>query len=304
MKKLPKVERHIHFEGSLFSLTGKRKVNSFSKFLEVFKEICFKIKSEKDFLFLGDEFFSYLKDENIVYAEFFLSLPVWMKFGFDIFKILENINLSGEKYTNFLKYGIVIDGVRQFHPAYMYKLVFNMEKFKELNVVGFGMGGNENCCNLDRFYDFFQIARRKGFLINVHIGEVVRGRKAFYDLFLVRPDRVGHLLDVNLFNDFIVENNVVVDFLISSNLKTGVVEKGETHPSLYVGEYVNFLINSDDPAIFNTTLTREYEIYLDEGGDPVKLAKNLMREIKNISAFSEDKKRNYLKEIVTFFNLE
>ncbi len=289
LKKLPKIERHIHFEGSLFSLVkGKEEIRSFYDFLEIYKKICFKIKKEKDFLYLSDEFFSYILSENIIYVEFFLSLPVWMKRGFDIFKILEYINSSGERYNKHFQYGIIIDGVRQFHPSYMFKLIPYFDVFREFKVVGFGIGGDENCCDFRRYYTFFELIRKNGFDINIHSGEAKNSKRAFSDVFLIRPDRIGHFLCLNDLNlgKFFLRDKVVVDYSLSSNLFTKVIGNLKEHPIYKIkSKGIKFLINSDDPAIFNTTLTKEYEFFLENGGTLEEIEKMLREEMNSIPSF-------------------
>ncbi len=297
LKKIPKIERHIHFEGSLFSLIERgEKVNSFYDFLNIFKKVCFKIKGEGDFLYLSDEFFSYILGENIIFVEFFLSIPVWMKRGFNLFKILENINYSGEKYSKNLKFKIIVDGVRQFHTAYMYKLIDYFEELKKLNVSGFGIGGDEECCGLQRFYLFFELAKKSGFLINIHSGEVGGLGGAFNDVFLVRPDRVGHFLCLNKLNfkNFFLKDEIIVDYSLSSNLLTKSVESIKDHPLFELKDRVNFLINSDDPAIFNTTLTKEYEIFLENGGSIDDIKKMFKREVNSLPFYKREEKEKLM----------
>jgi adenosine deaminase/aminodeoxyfutalosine deaminase len=80
----------------------------------------------------------------------------------------------------------------------------------------------------------------------------------------LRAERIGHALtafhDADLVEE-LAQRQIPVEICLTSNLRTGLCPNLNDHPAKsYFDHGVMITLNSDDPAMFGTTLAREYQI--------------------------------------------
>jgi aminodeoxyfutalosine deaminase len=142
-------------------------------------------------------------------------------------------------------------------------------------LVGFGIGGSERGFPRSMFREQFDRARAAGLHSVPHAGETT-GPETVWDAVLnLGAERVEHgitaVQDPRLLAH-LAEQGVMLDVCPTSNVALGVVPAIEDHPlPALVAAGVPVSINSDDPPMFGTDLTREYAIAaqllgLDEAG--------------------------------------
>jgi aminodeoxyfutalosine deaminase len=110
----------------------------------------------------------------------------------------------------------------------------------------------------------FRIARDGGLGSVPHAGEVAGPASVRGALDALHADRIRHGLaaveDPALMRE-LVDRGIVLDVCPTSNLLTGVVATLDEHPLRRLIEAgVSCSVSTDDPAFFNTDLTREYEV--------------------------------------------
>lgn len=135
--------------------------------------------------------------------------------------------------------------------------------YRERGVVGLGLGGLEAQFPPEPYAGAFALAREGGVASVPHAGEVagtdsIRG--ALEDL---GADRIRHGIraveDPGLVRE-LAGRGTVLDVCPISNLRTGAVASLAEHPLPHlVGAGVPCSLSTDDPAMFDTDLTREYE---------------------------------------------
>jgi len=134
---------------------------------------------------------------------------------------------------------------------------------RDEGTVAYGIGGDEVRGPAHWFRDVFAYARDGGLHLVCHAGETA-GPESVLGALAIGAERIGHGIaaakDAALMEQ-LRKDNVPLEICISSNVCTGAVASLEEHPvrALYDAG-VQITINTDDPAFFHTTLTREYEL--------------------------------------------
>jgi len=128
-------------------------------------------------------------------------------------------------------------------------------------VRGIDLAGNEVDFPPQRFAAPFARAIDAGLYTTAHAGEAMGAHSVQSAVSSLHPHRIGH--GVRVVEDSTVvrmlrKQNIVLEVCPTSNLHTGVVRELSRHP---LADLVNLglqvTLNTDDPSIFDTTLTDE-----------------------------------------------
>lgn len=136
-------------------------------------------------------------------------------------------------------------------------------RYRDRGVIGLGLGGLEAGRPAAPYQRAFDIARDGGLAIVPHAGEAA-GPDSIREVLALDPDRIRHGIraveDPGLLSE-IADRNVVLDVCPTSNLRTNVVAALAEHPLPALrAAGIHCTINTDDPAMFGTDLGREYEL--------------------------------------------
>jgi aminodeoxyfutalosine deaminase len=156
-----------------------------------------------------------------------------------------------------------------------FELVRRAAKYRERGIVGIGLGGEEALYPPEKFEDVFQLVREEGFASVPHAGEVVGPASIRGALGPLQADRIRHgirAVEDPLLMEEIAARRVVLDVTPISNLRTGVVKTLADHPlPELIAAGIPCSVSTDDPEMFDTDLTREYEAAISLGIDPETL---------------------------------
>ena len=177
-----------------------------------------------------------------------------------------------------------------------FELVRQAGRYKERGIAGIGLGGEEALYPPEKFTDVFALVREEGFGSVPHAGEVAGPESVRGALDALHADRIRHGIraveDPELLEE-LAERRVVLDVTPVSNLRTGVVASLEDHPlPELVAAGVRCSVSTDDPVMFDTDLTREYEAAAALGLDPRQLYETAVD-----GAFCDDGTKARLREI-------
>jgi aminodeoxyfutalosine deaminase len=280
---LPKAELHLHLEGSVNPSTllelrkrhGKHSLladveqlyryQDFPGFLLAFKSVTDDLQTGEDYELIAYRLMQSLKVENTLHAEIYISVGVclWRKLDFDaIFEGLERGRERGER-----DFGIsvlwIFDAVRQF-GAEAARGVFELAvRYRDRHVVGVGIGGDEQKAPPEIFRDAYAYASDNGLQLTAHAGESA-GPESIWGALNLRAERIGHGLtawqDTELVEE-LARRQIPVEICLTSNLRTGCCGGISEHPlRSYFDQGLMVTLNSDDPAMFSTSLAREYQL--------------------------------------------
>jgi aminodeoxyfutalosine deaminase len=280
---LPKAELHLHLEGAidpptllelkrrhgtpstLLDVEKLYRYDDFNGFLMAFKAVTGDLQTPEDYDLITYRLMQQLKNENILHAEVYVSVGVclWRKQDFAaIFEGLERGREKGER-----AFGIsllwIFDAVRQFGPGAAREVFELAAHYRDRNVVGIGIGGDEQKAPPELFREAYAWAGDQGLRLTAHAGESA-GPESIWGALNLRAERIGHGFTAAQDPELIEElatRQIPIEICITSNLRTGLCKTAADHPIRnYFDQGLMITLNSDDPAMFNTTLAREYQL--------------------------------------------
>ena len=144
-------------------------------------------------------------------------------------------------------------------------------RFKERGIVGLGLGGLEAAYPPEPYAPAFAIAKDAGLGSVPHAGEVVGPESIRGAIDALGADRIRHGIraidDPGLVTE-LVDRKVVLDVCPTSNVRTKAVSSLDAHPlPQLIAAGVSCTVSTDDPAMFDTDLGREYDLVRSMGID-------------------------------------
>jgi aminodeoxyfutalosine deaminase len=136
-------------------------------------------------------------------------------------------------------------------------------RYRDRGVVGVGLGGLEADFPPEPYARFFELAKAEGLGSVPHAGEVAGPESIRGALEALHADRLRHGIraveDPALVEE-LRERGIVLDVCPVSNVRTGAVSALEEHPLKdLAASGIRCTVNTDDPAMFDTDLTREHD---------------------------------------------
>jgi adenosine deaminase/aminodeoxyfutalosine deaminase len=276
-----RAELHVHLDGAVEpetlleidpSLTREEiavrtSYNDFAGFIQSFVWVNQRLKSPEDYARVARRLFARLETEGVIYAEVILSAGVilWKQTAFA--PIYEAV--TREAARSRVKVRWILDAIRQFGPEPA-KPVFELaaERVGD-GVVAIGIGGDEARGPAPLFKDLFRQAKDRGLHLTCHAGEVA-GPQSVWDALDIGAERIGHgirSIDDPALVAHLAARKIPLEICITSNLRTGAVAALGLHPLRRLYEAgVPIILNTDDPAMFECTLTSEYALAAREFG--------------------------------------
>jgi aminodeoxyfutalosine deaminase len=136
-------------------------------------------------------------------------------------------------------------------------------RYRDRGVVGLGLGGMEAGMSAEPYRPAFDIAREGGLGIVPHAGEA-DGPASIREVLAMDPDRIRHGIRAVEDPDLLAEiagRGLVLDVCPTSNVRTACVPSLAEHPLPRLrAAGIQCTINTDDPAMFGTDLGREYAV--------------------------------------------
>jgi aminodeoxyfutalosine deaminase len=281
----PKIELHVHLEGSirpatLLSIARRNgealpaqdeaelrqlyEFTDFNHFIDVWILTTNCLRSRDDFRQVAVDYAAEAASFGAVYVEAIFSPTERVQRGLDWDEIFsgycEGAVEAYERHGVTMRY--TPDLYRGLAPEIAEECARVAVRYRDRGVVGFGLGGMETLPAAP-YLRAFEIARDGGLALVPHAGEAA-GPASIREMLAVDPARIRHgirAVENPAVLAEIVARGIVLDVCPTSNLRTGVVPTIDEHP-LPALRAAGALctINTDDPAMFGTELGREYTI--------------------------------------------
>ncbi len=285
IRRMPKVELHVHLEGAirpatLLQLARRHGVElpastleglhdwfrftDFAHFVEVYWAICDCIRDAHDLELITAEFLTGQAAQNIAYSEVIFT-PFTHIERIPLQDQLEAINLARSRAEQELgvRCGLVPDISRQVRPIeHALQVADFVIDNVDNGIIALGLGGPETDNPPELFAGAFEPVHAAGIPSLPHAGETEGPASVWGAIDTLHAVRIGHgvrsLEDPELVA-CLRDRGIPLDVSPSSNVCLGVAPSLEEHPlPRLVGEGLVVTINSDDPTMFNTSLTEEY----------------------------------------------
>ena len=280
---LPKADLHLHLEGSIDPATllelrkrhGKEgtlaemeqlyRYRDFPGFLQAFKTVTEDLQAAEDYELITYQLMKKLKAENVLHAEVYVSVGICLHRQQDFAALFEGLDRGRDRGER--DFGIsllwIFDAVRQF-GAEAARPVFELAaSYRDRHVVGIGIGGDEQKAPPELFREVYAYAAESGLRLTAHAGEYA-GAESVWGALNLRAERIGHGLTAAQDPELVEElatRQIPLEICLTSNLRTGCCAALAEHPVRnYFDQGVMITLNTDDPAMFGTSLAREYQL--------------------------------------------
>ena len=286
--RLPKVELHVHLEGAVRPETlrelsqnkswVKQKVGewisernaqryrygSFGEFLVAFGIMTLLLEKPEDYALATTRLSEWLAEQNVKYAEIIFSAGVvlWKKQSVEaVFEAVAGAAEDAETRTG-VRIRWIFDAVRHFGLDHVREVLRWAARYCSRGVVAFGIGGNEERGPARLFADVFRAARDQGLHVVAHAGEACGPESIRDAVELLGAERIGHGLTAYRDPQLMAalrERRIPLEVCPSSNVATGLIARFEDHPlPKFLAAGLVVTLNSDDPAMFGTSLENEF----------------------------------------------
>lgn len=320
--EMPKVELHVHLEGSvqpptLLKLARKYQValpadtvdglrswynfSDFGHFIEIYMVISSCLREPEDMELIAREFLIEQARQNILYSEItFTPYNQLMNNGLAFEPQMDAVlraRLWAEKELG-IQARFIIDIPRIISAEEGQKIADWIISRHADGIVAIGLGGPEVDNPPERYQAAFDKVRAAGIPCVLHAGETVGPASIWSALRVADSKRLGH--GVRAIEDpdlvaYLREKQIPLEVCPTSNICLKVYPSYSEHslPRLMEeGLYVT--INSDDPPMFNTTLTDEYRVLVREFGWDKQMIRKVVMNAAHASLLPEGEKQAVL----------
>ncbi len=336
IQSLPKAELHLHLEGSVDPLTVaelSRRYNTplptennrydttgsgdvlneedvrrlysykdFAGFMLAFKSVTERLRAPEDYELITYRLMQKLRQQNVVHAEVYVSVGVIRWRGQPVEPIFEGMERGRDRGQR--DFGVsllwIFDAVRQFGPEAAAEVFDLAARLRDRNVAGIGIGGDESRGPAEWFRDLYKKAADEGLRLTAHAGETT-GPESVWGALNIGAERIGHGLAIardRELREVLAEKQVPVEICITSNLRTGVVPELGEHPVRnFFDNGLMITLNTDDPAMFQTSLCKEYEIAQQEFSFSEDHLREMARNSFEASFLPVEKRLRFLQQI-------
>lgn len=294
LRAMPKVELHVHLEAmaaaTVWELARRNHLalpartlaeweafyefQDFAHFIQVWGLATSSLRTAADYTWLVEQFLRQQAAQNIRYSEVFFSPQLHLGRQLAAPQLLDALAQgaqAGQAATGSrVRFLVDLDRSRGADASAEAALQFAVAgRARGGLFVGFSIGGPEQGYPPEPFADLFARARAAGLRTVAHAGETAGPASVWGALRSLRAERIGHgirALDDPALLAELRQTQVPLDVSPTSNYCLKVVPADQPHPiRQLLAAGLRVTLNSDDPPMFATTLTAEYQLLARQG---------------------------------------
>lgn len=281
---LPKVELHLHIEGSLepellFELAQRNNIDipyespqalrkayefeDLQSFLDIYYQGANALRTEQDFYDLTWAYLERCKADNVIHTEIFFDPQTHTDRGIEFETVISGIHRAMQDGNE--KLGITSQIIacflRHLSEESAIETLQSIVKHKD-KIVGVGLDSSELGHPPEKFKRAFQQAKEAGLLTVAHAGEEGPAQNIIDSVEMLGVSRVDHgvrcVEDASLV-EALIESKMPLTVCPLSNIKLCVFDEMEQHNIVdLLRKGVAVTINSDDPAYFGGYMTDNF----------------------------------------------
>lgn len=282
----PKIELHVHLEGTVrpatlleiarrndYALPAETEeglaelydFRDFAHFIDVWVLTTNALQTEEDFRQVVVDYAAEAASHGAVYLEAIFSPGERVQRGVDWDAIFSGYcdGAQAARELHGVEVRLTPDIVRGFPLEDAVQVVRYSAAYRDRGIVGVGLGGLEAEYPPEPYEPAFTLARELGLASVPHAGEVAGPPSVRGALEQLGADRLRHGIraveDAGLVQE-LAGRGTVLDVCPISNLRTRAVASLDEHPlPQLVAAGVRCSISTDDPAMFGTDLSSDYD---------------------------------------------
>jgi adenosine deaminase len=327
IQAMPKAEIHVHLEGAttaetIYELAQRNQVKlpvssaaewqafyqfrNFNHFVEVYIQALQCMRSPEDYALMVERFIQQQAQQNIRYSEVYISdAPHIRQIPDD--ELVDAIATAAEagaaKYHSQVKF---IADISREHPDTQTRILeFALAGKKRGIFIGISIGGIEVGFPPELFIETYVEARKQGLRVVAHAGEADGATSIWGAIDHLQVERIGHgirCLDDPDLVEVLRQRQIPLEVSPQSNYRLGFVQADQFHPIRQMfdaGLYCT--LNSDDPAMFSTSLNQEYLTLAAQGFSWQELWQLNLNTLE-ATFLSESEKARYRQEWQSFYH--
>lgn len=324
MRGLPKVELHLHLEGTILPETllelSKRhdaepltaeaaralyRYENFLGFMDSFKAVSSRLKGPGDYELITYNMVRELARQGVVHAEVYISFGIiyyWKNTEVEPYvEAIERGRMRAEKDFGTTIYWL-IDAVRHFGAEEGAKVFRKAAELRQQypSIVGIGIGGDEARGSADLFRESYAEAKAAGLRLTAHAGETI-GPESIWAAINIGAERLGHVLSAQHDAELLAvlaEKQIPLEINVTSNIRTGCCPGFEQHPVRdYFDQGLMVTINSDDPPMFGSNLLEEYCLVQERFGFSLEQMRELAANAVEASFLGPERKIALMQQV-------
>jgi len=315
IKRMPKVELHLHLDGSVRTstaskilnqdVTSKMKVNSdvtdLNNYLEKFTIPVSLMQTKENLIRISRELAEDLKAENIIYAEIRFAPLKHLEQGLTPEEVIDSV-LEGLKRVN-IKTNLILCAMRGDTAENNRLVVDLVKKYLNKGVCALDLAGAEALFKTKDYQELFKYATSLSVPFTIHAGEA-DGIESIESALSFGAKRLGHGVRAGENKETlqkIIENNITLEVCPTSNINTSIFPSYKEHNiRILYDAGVKVTINTDNRTVSNITITEEYIRLKNSFNFTIKDFNNMNINALNAAFLTEEEKELLRKQLTLY----
>ena len=321
LRRVPKVELHCHFEGTVRAATAAdlaRKhdialptddveklydYDSIYEFLKIFALVSSTLIDQEDFARASYESIEDgVKLGNLKYREMFFNPTLHTSRGVPYKTVVDGLvdGIHAAEKDFGVRCRLIADVYRQDPPEQAREMVEQVLEHRPDELIGLGMDGAEAPDPPEKFVDAYRLAKQGGLRLTAHACEVAPAKNITTCLDVLGIERIDH--GYHVLGDDAVVQRCLDEGLTFTVCPTATAvcyfdpDDLTKHPIREMAERgLKIMLNSDDPTMFHTDIGSEYDRMTKAAGWPPERIREFVLNGVDGAWLSDDEKRTMRK---------